>query len=80
MFDLADNLCQRYPALTPFMVRREKFGEVTLLVRRLNKQSKRNGNNEKEINGIKTKTADEVIQYENGDIKIRRPATDDSWY
>lgn len=79
MFDLADNLCQRYPALTPFEVRREKFGEVALLIRRLNAQSKRKGN-EQELNGIKTKSADEVIRYENGDVKIRRPATDDSWY
>lgn len=61
------------------MVRKEKFGEIALLVKRLSKKSARNGENSK-INGIKTKATDEVVRYANGDVKIRRPATDDSWY
>ena len=61
------------------MVRRERFGEIALLVKRLSKKNARNSENI-EINGIKTKATDKVIRQANGDVKIRRPATDDSWY
>ena len=41
---MTDLLCQRYPALTPFIVRREKFGEVALLINRINnKESSASG-------------------------------------
>jgi len=31
----------KYPALTPFVVRKEKFGEVILLVNRINRKNRR---------------------------------------
>lgn len=40
-FELEDNLCIRYSGLNPFVVRREKVGEVLLLVRRMNAQNRR---------------------------------------
>jgi len=36
LFDLTNELCKAYPALTPFSVRRERAREVFLLVRRAN--------------------------------------------
>ena len=70
-FDLEDNLCVKYPALTPFAVRREKFGEVVKLVQRI-----------KAKNRVKQgiKNTDQVIRYANGDVHIRRPAQNDDWY
>ena len=70
-FDLEDNLCCRYRGLTPFQVRREKVGEVFLLVKRINQKNLRE-------NGIGKK--DQVIRYRNGDVHIRRKATRDDWY
>lgn len=70
-FDLTDNLCKRYPALSPFAVRREKVGEVLLLVRRINERI----DSEKGI-----KRTDSVTRDANGNVHIRRRATDDSWY
>lgn len=70
-FDLNDNLCQRYPALTPFMVRRERFGEVTKLLQRVNGKVMRS-------KGISA--GDRVWRDSNGDTHIRRRATNDNWY
>lgn len=70
-FDLSDNLCKRYPALSPFEVRREKIGEVLLLVKRVNQKNDRE-------KGIGRKDA--VRKDADGNIHIRRAATNDSWY
>lgn len=70
-FDLEENLCQRYTALTPFMVRREKVGEVFLLVQRINAKS----NREKGV-----KRGDVVTRDKAGNIHIRRQAMRDDWY
>lgn len=35
-FELEMEICNRFPAITPFKIRREKIKEVFLLVRRLN--------------------------------------------
>jgi hypothetical protein len=64
-------LCIRYSALSPFAVRREKVGEVLLLVRRLNAQNRRK-------NGIKQD--DQVYVDAKGNKHIRRKATNDNWY
>lgn len=71
LFDLIDNLCQRYPALTPFVVRRERTGEVLLLVRRLNDKMARD-------NGTTGQVAPRgnIRRDAKGNIHIRRPATD----
>lgn len=39
MFDMQINLCERFPAMTPLTVRREKAREVFILIRRLNEHS-----------------------------------------
>ena len=70
-FDLEDNLCQRYMGLTPFLVRREKVGEVFLLVQRINRKNQR----EKGL-----KTDDRVYQDKKGNTHIRRRATKDDWW
>lgn len=70
-FDLEDNLCQRYPALTPFVVRREKIGEVILLVKRINRKNQR----EKGI-----QHTDKVWTDSKGNVHIRRKAKADNWY
>lgn len=40
-FQLELNLCERFPALTPFQIRREKASEVFLLVKRINENNKK---------------------------------------
>lgn len=35
------NLCERFPSLTPFQLRREKASEVFLLVKRMNNYNKK---------------------------------------
>lgn len=70
-FELEDNLCIRYKALNPFIVRREKVGEVLLLVRRMNAQNRRK-------KGIKK---DDTVWYDSkGNKHIRRKAMNDNWY
>lgn len=70
-FELEDNLCQRYTSLNPFIVRREKVGEVFLLIKRLNRlnQAKK---------GIRSD--DKVWIDKKGNKHIRRKAQNDDWY
>ena len=70
-FDLNESLCKRYEALTPFVVRREKVGEVFKLVNRINRKNERE-------KGVQQN--DVVWQDSKGNTHIRRKATDDSWY
>ena len=70
-YELADNLCQRYSALTPFIVRREKFGEVIRLVIWINSKNLRK-------QGVSS--ANKAWKDKNGNIHIRRQATNDNWY
>jgi hypothetical protein len=70
-FELEDNLCKRYTSLNPFIVRREKFGEVVLLVRRINGENKRK-------QGIRK---DDTVYYDaKGNKHIRRKALNDDWW
>lgn len=68
---MEDNLCQRYTSLNPFMIRREKSGEVFLLVNRINVKRARE-------NGIAPE--DTVWTDSQGRTHIRRPAKNDDWY
>ena len=70
-FDLEENLCQRYPALTPFTVRREKFGEVVNLLHRINSKNMRK-------KGVRH--SDNVYTDKRGNVHIRREAKNDNWY
>ena len=68
-YELADNLCQKYTALTPFIVRREKFGEVIKLLGWIYS-----------ANNTKAKSAEKVWKDKNGNIHIRREAKNDNWF
>jgi hypothetical protein len=70
-FELEDNLCHRYKSLNPFDIRREKVGEVFLLVKRINRKNQRE-------NGIRKD--DEVWFDSKGNKHIRRKAQNDDWY
>ena len=70
-FDLEDNLCQKYVSLDPFQVRREKVGEVFLLVNRINRKNMRE-------KGVRSK--DRVWKDRKGNVHIRREAKADNWY
>ena len=61
----------RYHGLTPFMVRREKVGEVFLLIKRINIRH----NREKGI-----EAHDQVYVDKRGNTHIRRPAKNDNWW
>lgn len=70
-FDLEDNLCKRYTALTPFIVRREKFGEVAKLVGRIN---------QKNMADKGVLKGDKVWTDKKGNLHIRREAQNDDWW
>lgn len=70
-FDINESLCKRYTSLTPFAVRREKVGEVLLLVRRINERNDRKQGIEKR---------DQVTRDSKGNVHIRREAMNDNWY
>ncbi|MCQ2059797.1 MAG: hypothetical protein MJY71_08240 [Bacteroidaceae bacterium] len=61
MFELEVGLCERFPALSPFDIRRERLHEFCVLVNRLNDYTKRESKN----------------RDKNGHQKIRRKAGDD---
>lgn len=70
-FELEENLCKRYPALTPFAVRREKFGEVVKVLQRINAKSRKEQGAQR---------SDQVWKDKRGNIHIRREAKNDNWY
>ena len=57
--------------MTPFEVRREKFGEVVKLTARIRQKNMRQQN---------VSTGDKVWRDRNGDLHIRRKAQNDNWY
>lgn len=63
-FKIELNLCERFPSLTPFQIRREKAGEVFLLIKRLNEYNM-------SLNNENTR--------KNGKRVIRRRAND-NWF
>lgn len=68
---MADSLCQRYPGFTPLNIRREKVGEVFLLVNRINDKERRKKGIGKD---------EEIRKDSKGRIHIRRKAMNDNWY
>ena len=64
------NLCERFPALSPFSVRRERFHDVLLIFVRTIKKNKQSGE----------KTDGQVLTTKSGEKIIRRKATKDDWY
>lgn len=70
-FDIEDNLCRRYTALTPFIVRREKFGEVVKVLQRVMDKNRRE-------QGLQPN--ERTWTDKRGNVHIRRPAQNDNWY
>lgn len=68
---MSEALCQKYLALTPFQVRREKCGEVFLLIRRMNEKTRRD-------KGLKK--GEQMWRDKNGDIHIRTEAKNNDWW
>lgn len=70
-FDLKETICQRFPAVSPFDLRREYCGEVFLLINQVNTKGERE-------KGIRPK--DQVYTDKKGNVHIRREAQNDNWY
>lgn len=69
MFNLTDQLCDRYNSLNPFMIRREKASEVFLLINRI-----------KQTANKKVKSDEQIFYDDKGNRIIRRKAKNDDWY
>ena len=68
MFELTNQLIQLYPSLTPFTIRRERFGEVAKLVRRIN---------DRKYAATGAKGAVQVTYDDSGNKHVWREAGDD---
>lgn len=55
LFDLQISICETFPSLSPFDIRKQRFSTVMLLVRRLNNRSNKRESKThiKEVNGKK---------------------------
>jgi|GEM_PF-2077443 hypothetical protein len=71
LFDFEYDLSKIFPALSPFSIRREKAGEVFLLIRRINAKSFREKGYQKN---------DIVTRDDRGNVHIRREAKNDNWW
>lgn len=90
LFDMNHNLCENFPGLSPFAVRRENFHEVVTMFVRLIDHRQRTKTNSDENGNDRGKKQPEH-KYSGGYLHgnkttrlpngmIRRPARDDSWY
>ena len=90
LFDMNHNLCENFPGLSPFAVRRENFHEVVTMFVRLIDHRQRTKTNSDENSNDRGKKQPEH-KYSGGYLHgnkttrlpngmIRRPARDDSWY
>lgn len=81
MFDVEVQICQMFPALDPIHLRRQKCGEVLLLLRRIVRRKMRDGADGS--GGAAQGTADNdtiIVRKKNGDtITMRRAKDDRSW-
>jgi hypothetical protein len=79
-FDLQTSLCKKFPALTPFSIRREKYGEVMRLYGRLLDQMSREEATVKDDKGKPIEKDAIIVTKKNGEKIIMRPAkNDDRW-
>lgn len=67
-FEIEINLCERFPALTPFTIRKQRAYEVFLLINRLNNYTASKNKEQK------------IINTDNNKKVIRKAAADDTWY
>ena len=89
LFDMNHNLCENFPGLSPFAVRRENFHEVvTMFVRLIDHRQRTKTRDENNSDRGKKQPehkysggylhGNKTTRLPNG--MIRRPARDDSWY
>ena len=89
LFDMNHNLCENFPGLSPFAVRRENFHEVvTMFVRLIDHRQRTKTNSDNNSDRGKKQPehkysggylhGNKTTRLPNG--MIRRPARDDSWY
>jgi len=64
------NLCDRFPSLNPFAVRRERFHDVILIFIRQIEKNHRSGKTNRE----------QEFTTKGGQKVIRREANNDDWY
>lgn len=81
MFDVEVQICQMFPALDPIHLRREKCGEVLLLLCRIVRRKMRDGGNDSGHEaGIVSDSDTIIVRKKNGDtITMRRAKDDRSW-
>lgn len=58
-FEMELSLCDKFPALTPFQIRREKAREVFLLVKRLKEHNQKNNEPNNRPNVIRRPAGDD---------------------
>lgn len=89
LFDMNHNLCENFPGLTPFAVRRENFHEVVTMFVRLIDHRQRTKTKDENSSDRGKKQPEH--KYSGGYLHgnkttilpngmIHRPARDDSWY
>lgn len=59
LFDIQVNLCERFPAMTPLSLRRERAREVFLLIGRYNKHNKKQEKKKNQKQVIRRKAGDD---------------------
>lgn len=83
-FEMELALCERFPALDPFTLRRTRAAEVFRLMSRINDQNQRRlvrrkkTKTEEEL-GISLKPGEYITYNSDGEPVLNRPASDD-WY
>lgn len=71
-------ICQVFPALDPIRLRREKCGEVMLLLQRIVRRKTRDEENKNGGGAVDSDTI--IVRKKNGDtITMRRAKDDRSW-
>lgn len=78
IFDLSVTMCDRFPSLSPFTLRREKFREMIVVLGRTIDHAKRQPLKDEQGNPLPK--GSRIVRDKNGKIiRIMRPATSDSW-
>ena len=75
LFEMEVSICQTFPALDPVRMRREKCGEVLLLLRRMIRYNNTQGGDDAPVDDDVI-----IIAKKNGDtVTMRRAKDDRSW-
>ena len=77
LFEIEVQICQTFPALDPIRLRREKCGEVLLLLRRMIRYNRQHDQDGNRTNGSVPDDDVIVVTHKNGDVTTMRRAKDD---